>query len=326
MAVGTVSSLITEMGDAVEIVICNPRTPEKPEGYANEFRVRETIFQRSVDIAWTGNLEDIAESSIVIMTLGKPRVKGMSREDLFINNAQTVYHFAKQVSRIAPYAIFINASNPVDKITYIAQIAGDFDYNKILGIGGTLDNGRFATNISDETGIDPMHIYSRVLGLHGPDMIPIVSEATIGPDMTKLSNMLTEEQITRIKQKTTKGGAYANETIGGTSFAVGAAITLMVKSIINDENSMLQCSVAARGEPYGIQPFYACEGNVATKRYPFIGLPVKLGKSGIKKICPLRLDPYEQEQLCSSAAKVALDLNGLHEPHGRFMKIYKKIS
>ena len=322
VAVGTVSSLITELEDHVEIVICNPNTPAKAEGYANEFKVRETIFQRSVDITGTGDIEKIAGSSIVIMTLGRPRVPGMSRDKLFINNSQLACHYARQVSRIAPYAILINASNPVDKITYITQIEGKFDYHKIIGIGGTLDNGRFATNIADETGIDPRYIYSRVLGLHGPDMIPIVSEATIGPEMTKLSNFLNEDQIALIRQKTTKGGSYANETIGGTSFAVGAAITLMVKSIVNDENALLQCSVAAVGEPYDIQPFLVGEGHSAQEKVPFIGLPVRLGGNGITRICPLTLAPDERRRLCESAAKVSMALKELHDADGRLMKQY----
>jgi malate dehydrogenase len=64
----------------------------------------------------------------------------------------------------------------------------------------------------------------------------------------------------------------------------------MVDSIVLDEKRVLPCTAYLEGE-YGIDGLY-------------MGVPVRLGRSGIEKIYEVDLDEQEQEALAKSAAAV----------------------
>jgi malate dehydrogenase len=64
----------------------------------------------------------------------------------------------------------------------------------------------------------------------------------------------------------------------------------MVECILKDKKKILPCSVYLQGE-YGIRDL-------------FVGVPVKLGKSGLEQIVEIKLTPEEDAALKKSAGAV----------------------
>jgi malate dehydrogenase len=72
--------------------------------------------------------------------------------------------------------------------------------------------------------------------------------------------------------------------------APGASVVEMVDSILLDKRRVLPCSVYLQGE-YGIDGL-------------FVGVPVKLGREGVRQIIELSLTAEESAALKNSAAAV----------------------
>jgi malate dehydrogenase len=74
----------------------------------------------------------------------------------------------------------------------------------------------------------------------------------------------------------------------------------MVKSIVRDKKRILPCAAYLTGQ-YGISDL-------------FVGVPIKLGKSGVEGIIEIGLTPDESSALHASAAEVNSALSLLDLP------------
>ena len=77
---------------------------------------------------------------------------------------------------------------------------------------------------------------------------------------------------------------------GSAFYAPSAAVAQMIDAIFNDRKKILPCAAYLEGE-YGINGL-------------FVGVPVKLGASGIEEIVQIKLTAEEQAALEKSAAAV----------------------
>ena len=96
----------------------------------------------------------------------------------------------------------------------------------------------------------------------------------------------------RIVERTRQGGAEIVGLLktGSAFYAPSAAVVQMVDAILLDEKRILPCAAYLDGE-YGI-------------RGVFVGVPVKLGASGIEEIVQIGLTREEEEALKKSAQSV----------------------
>ena len=128
-----------------------------------------------------------------------------------------------------------------------------------------------------------------VLGGHGDQMVSVISATTVGG--VPLRKLVSEERIAAMVERTAKGGGEVVHLLGTSAwYAPGAAAAQMVDSIMLDEKRVLPCTAYLEGE-YGIDGLY-------------MGVPVKLGRSGVEQILELDLDETEQAALAASAAAV----------------------
>jgi len=128
-----------------------------------------------------------------------------------------------------------------------------------------------------------------VLGGHGDQMVPVVSATTVGG--VPLRKLVDEARIQAMVERTAKGGGELVKLLGTSAwYAPGAAAAQMVDSIMLDEKRVLPCTAYLEGE-YGIEGLY-------------MGVPVKLGASGIEQIVELDLSEDERAALAKSADAV----------------------
>jgi malate dehydrogenase len=231
-----------------------------------------------------------AGSDLVIVTAGVARKPGMSRDDLLKTNGSIVSDVAQNIWGVAPEAVVVVVSNPLDVTTQIFHEASGFPTSRVMGMAGVLDSARFRTFIAWEVGCSPEDVSAMVLGGHGDSMVPLASQASVsGIPVTQL---ISDDALARIVQRTREGGAEIVGLLktGSAYYAPAAAICQMASSILTDEKRLLPVCAYVNGQ-YGL-------------RNIFVGVPVKLGKRGVEEIVEIALKDEESRALRKSAEHV----------------------
>ena len=238
----------------------------------------------------TNDYKDTANSDIVVITAGLPRRPGMSRDDLLIKNYEIVKGVTEQVVKYSPHGILIVVSNPLDAMVQTAFKISGFPKNRVIGMAGVLDSARFRTFIAMELNVSVENIHAFVLGGHGDTMVPLPRYSTVAG--IPITELLPRERIDALVKRTRDGGAEIVGLLktGSAYYAPSAATVEMVEAIFKDKKKILPCAAYLEGE-YGISGSY-------------VGVPVKLGKSGVEEIIQIKLTPEEDAALKKSAAAV----------------------
>ena len=291
----TVALSVAKRDFAKEVIAVDlERTVEDKTFYPSKGRGLDQWQVSPIDlfdthVRGTTDYADTANSDVCVITAGVPRRPGMSRDDLLSINANIVGSVTKQLVKYSPDTTIIVVSNPLDVMVQVANDASGLPYEKVMGMAGILDTARYRAFIAEELNVSPKDIQALLMGGHGDTMVPI-------PRFTTLSGMpiahfISDERLEEIINRAKKGGG---ELVGlmGTSawYAPGAAVAQMVEAILLDQNRIFPVCAHVDGE-YGIDDLY-------------IGVPVKLGKSGIKEVIEVELTDSEADLLKASAKAV----------------------
>ena len=216
-----------------------------------------------------------ANSDIIVITAGLPRLPGMTRADLLSQNAETVGSCARSIMEHSPDPILIVVTNPLDAMCHVALDASGLPKQRVIGMAGMLDSMRFRTFIAQQLGLSIENVDATVIGGHGPSMVPLVRFATVaGAPMVE---MMEPEAIEDVLHRTRNAGSeiVGNLQTGGAAFAPAAAVVDMVRVIYGDEHKIIPCSVLLEGE-------YDIDGL-------FVGVPCILSSVGVERVIELDL-------------------------------------
>ncbi len=257
------------------------------------------IRKYDTTIMGTTDFTAMRDSDVVVITAGKARTPGMSRDDLLQINAKIISSVSKEIARYAPNAILIIVSNPLDVMCYLALKVTGFALKRVVGMAGVLDSTRFRYFLAAELGVSVGDTTALVLGGHGDSMVPLPRYTTVCG--IPIPELLPKDTIDKLIERTRKGGAEIVSYLktGSAFWAPAAAAAEMVECVIRDKMRILPCSAYLRGE-YGIEGL-------------FVGVPVKLGKNGVEEIVELVLSKEESEALQNSAAGVKAVIEKLEE-------------
>jgi len=238
----------------------------------------------------TKDYKDTAGSDIVVITAGIARKPGMSRDELLNTNAKIVGEVISQVVAHSPNCILIVVSNPLDAMTQLAFKRSGFPRERVIGMAGVLDAARFRAFIAQELRVSVENIHAFVLGGHGDTMVPLPRFSTVAG--IPITELLTPDRVEALVKRTAGGGGEIVALLGTGSayYAPAASVMEMVEAILKDKKKILPCCVYLEGE-YGI-------------RGVCVGVPVKLGASGVEQIIEIQLTPDEASALNRSAASV----------------------
>jgi len=244
----------------------------------------------------TNDYSATADSDICVITSGVPRRPGMSRDDLLEINANIVRSVTESFVAESPNAIIIVISNPLDVMTYVAHQASGFPSHRVFGMAGVLDTARFRAFLSMELGVSVKDIQALLMGGHGDTMVPLPRYTSVGG--IPITELLSEDRIESIVERTKSGGGEIVQLMGTSAwYAPGAAAAEMAEAIVKDSGRVLPCAVCPSGE-YGLSD-------------SFIGLPVRLGHSGIEQIIIVDLNESEQALLDVSAEHIRSNFEDL---------------
>ena len=238
----------------------------------------------------TNGYDEAAGSGIFIVTAGIARKPGMSRDDLLQTNARIVREVSENIARVAPDAIIIMVSNPLDVMSYVAMQAAGFPRERVLGMAGVLDTARYRAFLAMELDISVEDIQAMVLGGHGDTMVPLISYTTVSG--IPITQLMDRARLDEIVDRTRNGGAEIVKYLktGSAYYAPSAGAVQMAEAIVKDKKRILPCAAYLQGE-------YGMEGL-------FLGVPCKLGRNGLEQIIEVELTENEKAALAKSADAV----------------------
>lgn len=275
-----------ELGDIVLVDIVEGM----PQGKSLDMMQMNPIYGYDSNITGTNSYDETEGSDIVVITSGIPRKPGMSRDDLISTNTNVVKQVTENVAAKSPNAILILVTNPLDAMVYVAHKVSGFPRERVMGMAGVLDSARFRAFIGMELGVSVENINAFVLGGHGDDMVPLGRFTTVaGVPVTEL---IPQPRLEEIIQRTRGGGGEIVKLLktGSAFYAPAMSAVEMVEAILKDKKKILPCCVRAEGE-YGVEN-------------TFVGLPVKLGRTGVEEIFEIDLSDSETKELHVSASHV----------------------
>ncbi|MGC9260241.1 MAG: malate dehydrogenase [Phycisphaerae bacterium] len=277
-----------ELGDVVLVDV--PQIDGVPQGKALDLAQAAPIEGYDANLTGATTYEATANSDVVIITAGLARKPGMSRDDLLLKNTEIVKSVTQQVIKYSPKSILLVVSNPLDAMVYVAYKASGFEPQRVIGMAGVLDTARYRCFIAAELGVSVEDIQALLLGGHGDDMVPLPRYTSVAG--IPLPELLSAEKIEAIVKRTRSGGAEIVNLLktGSAYYAPAAAVVQMAESIIKDKKRVLPCA-AYCDQQYGVGGY-------------FVGVPVKLGSSGVEQILEVQLTSAEKKLLEASVDHV----------------------
>jgi L-lactate dehydrogenase len=193
------------------------------------------------------------------------------------------------------------ATNPVDILTYLMQAYSNRSGSLIIGTGTMLDTTRFRSLLAEYYSVDPRSVHALIIGEHGDSEVPVWSTANIA-GVQLLGNVVFGRPFDRdamagIFQKVRTAAYQIIERKGYTNWAIGLVIAHLLRTIQDDQNSLLPVSVRLNGE-YGIDD--VC-----------LSIPTAVGINGVDFRALPALPPEELAALGRSAEVLRKTLSEL---------------
>ncbi len=261
-----------------------------PQGKALDLLQALPIERSDVHITGSNDYAETANSDVVIITAGLPRKPGMSRDDLLHTNYKIMTDVVKNVVAYSPESSLIVVSNPLDAMVQAAYRLSGFNRERVIGMAGILDSGRFKSFIAEELQVSVENMSCLVLGGHGDNMVPLVRYTTVAS--IPITELLSKERIDALIKRNRDGGGEIVKYLktGSAYYAPSAAAVEMAEAILKDKKKILPCAAYLEGE-YGVNGYY-------------MGVLCKLGAAGLEEIVEIRLNDEERAAFMKSAAAV----------------------
>ncbi|MFV0296587.1 MAG: malate dehydrogenase [Hyphomicrobiaceae bacterium] len=290
---GTLAHLVglKELGDVVLFDVAEGM----PAGKALDLSQAGAIEGFNASLKGTSAYADIEGADVIIVTAGVPRKPGMSRDDLLGINLKVMEQVGAGIKKYAPNTFVICITNPLDAMVWALQKACGLPKNKVVGMAGVLDTGRFRSFLAAETNVSVEDVQAFVLGGHGDDMVPLARYSSIGgvplPDLIKMG-WLSQDRLDQIVDRTRKGGGEIVGLLktGSAFYAPASAAIQMAESYLKDKRRILPAAAYLNGE-YGVKGLY-------------VGVPIVIGSNGVERIVEIELNAEERQMFMKSVDSV----------------------
>jgi malate dehydrogenase len=291
---GTLAHLaaLKELGDVVLFDIAEGT----PQGKALDIAQSGPVEGFNARMSGANDYSAIEGADVCIVTAGVARKPGMSRDDLLGINLKVMEQVGAGIKKYAPNAFVICITNPLDAMVWALQKFSGLPKNKVVGMAGVLDSGRFRHFLAEEFNVSVEDVTAFVLGGHGDTMVPLARYSTVGgiplPDLIKMG-WTSKEKLEEIIQRTRDGGAEIVSLLktGSAYYAPAASAIEMAESYLKDKKRVLPCAAHLSGQ-YGVKDMY-------------VGVPCVIGEGGIERVIEIELNKTEQKAFDKSVAAVA---------------------
>ncbi len=240
---------------------------------------------------YAADYDTCADADIVVICAGVAQKPGETRPQLLARNTAVFKSIVDPVVASGFSGIFLIATNPVDVMTHVVKTLSGFPENRVIGSGTTLDTARLRFLLGEYFSIDPKNVHAYVIGEHGDTEFVPWSQALIGTKPVELvvsefGDRFKREEMEAITDRVRHAAYEIIEAKQSTYYGIGMSLVRIVKAILKDENSILTVSAYLTGQ-YGQYDVYA-------------GVPVVVGREGVKAHLDLRLTPEEEKKFAAS--------------------------
>mgnify|MGYP004535013237 FL=1 len=291
--VGATIAYTLSLGSIASQIVMIDINHEKAEGEVMDI-VQGASFREPISVI-AGDYEDAKDSDIVIITSGMGRKPGQSRIDLAQTNVNIIKDIASKIAPVAPKALYVIVSNPVDVMTYVFTKVSGIPENQIIGSGTILDTARLRYCLSDNYKVAQKNIHAYVYGEHGDtSFIPWSLADVSGCSLAEYEDLMIKKGMveTPLDPEVTlkyvqKSGGDIIAKKGATFYGVSASVNKILSALVAAYDSVATVSSMMHGE-YGIED--VC-----------ISTMTIIGPEGVKGKVPVELTYDEQQKLRASA-------------------------
>jgi L-lactate dehydrogenase len=237
-----------------------------------------------------------ADASVIVITAGAKQKPGQTRMDLASANAASCRTLLPQLMRVAPDAIYLLVTHPVDVITYVTLKLTGLRPQAVLGSGTVLDSSRFRFLIARRCNVAVQSVHAYIVGEHGDSEVPLWSSASIAnvplhewavPRHGKLSVV----DRTDIFQNVKNAAYQIVAGKGATNYAIGLSTAKILEALLRDENRILP--VSSLLSSYG-------EGDDAIDDV-CLSVPCIVNRTGVEQALRVPMNAAERAGLRNSA-------------------------
>ncbi len=299
--VGASAALEIARRDIADVVMLDLEVVrDKAMGRAHDTSHAGSILGYHTMLLGTSDYEDISGSEVVIVTAGIPRKPGMTRDDLLKVNSGIIAEVGRKIAKHAPESVVLVVTNPLDSMVYAMIRATGFERERVFGMSGELDSARFRDFISRKLNVSRKDIDVTILGGHGDKMVPVPEACSVRG--INLSSLIPKKDLDECIRRTVTAGGDVTKLMGTSAYvAPGIAIAEMVVSILLNQRRVFSASTLLNGSEEGY-------GNV---KDVCIGVPVVIGKDGIERILPIRMEKDTFKKYMESVRKEMANIGKL---------------
>jgi L-lactate dehydrogenase len=252
-------------------------------------------FTPMASVTGSDDIEVCRDADVVVVTAGAKQKPGQTRLDLAEANVAMCRTLVPRLLEVAPDAVLLMVTNPVDVLTYAALKTSGLPVNRVFGSGTVLDSSRLRLLIAQHCDVAVQNVHAYIAGEHGDSEIPLWSSATIGsvplldwnvpgrPPLDAAARDAIHARVVGAAEEIIRGK-------GATNYAIGLATARIIEAVLFDERQVLPVSSLLDG-PAGI-------GNVC------LSLPSVVDRSGVRTVLPVPLSGAEADGLRRSAETV----------------------
>lgn len=237
-----------------------------------------------------GDYDECKDAQVVVITAGIAQKPGQTRLELAETNTKIMKGITQNIMASGFDGIIVVASNPVDLMTYVVAKVSGLPKNKVIGSGTVLDTARLRYLVSDYLKVSSKNIHAYIMGEHGDSSFVPWDHAYVGckrmKDVMK-DNGYPLEDLDKIHKDVVQAAYEIINKKKATYYGIGMALRKLVKTIINDENTILTVSTYLKDGEYGQDDIY-------------IGVPAIINSNGVRELLNLELSKEEQEKLDNS--------------------------
>ena len=232
-----------------------------------------------------GDYSDCSDAHVVVITAGIAQKPGQTRLELAETNTRIIKQITQNIMQSGFNGIIIVASNPVDLMTYVVAKVSGLPKNQVFGSGTVLDSARLRYILSEHLKVSPKNVHAYIMGEHGDSSFVPWHHAYIG--CKKITDIMNKEKLDELHAQVVNSAYEIIEKKKATYYGIGMSLSKLVKSVLDNDNSILTVSTYLKDGEYGQNDIY-------------IGVPAIINGKGVRELLFLDLTPEEQEKLNNS--------------------------
>jgi len=252
-------------------------------------------FAPAAEIVGGGDLAVCEGADVVVVTAGASQQPGQSRLDLLKTNVEICRSLVPELVRLAPGAILLLVTNPVDVLTHACRELSGWPPERVFGTGTALDTSRFRHALAARCEVAVSNVHALIVGEHGDSELPVWSSATIAGAtiddwLASRGRPLREGERAEIFAGVRDAAYEVIRGKGATHYAIGLTTARILEAVLDDEHLVMPVSARVDGA-HGLPPVT-------------LSLPRLVSRHGAGDLAPLRLSDDERAALHQSAETI----------------------